>query len=257
MWRNPPGRHAGGVTMIEQDIKIGTKYGPMTAFAACPDGPGSHPPVILYMDAPGWREELKNMVRRIARQGYFCVLPDLYYRLGTLRFDIPRRDDAMSSVIRPARLTVTNANVTDDTAGILAWLDTQDKAKPGPVGIAGHCMSGSYVITLAARFPTRIAAGAAYYGVDIVTDKPDSAHLLVDKIKAEIYLSFAEKDATVPDNVIPTIKDALKQHRITHDVEQVPGTLHGYLFAERAAYNPVAAEAAWAKTFALFERRLR
>jgi carboxymethylenebutenolidase len=229
----------------------------MRAFAACPDAPGAYPPVILYMDAPGWREELKNMTRRIARQGYFCVLPDLYYRVGRLEFDTTRRDDPMSTVIRAARLTVTNANITDDTGGILAFIDAQDKAKAGPVGIAGHCMSGSYVMTAAARYPTRIAACAAYYGVDIVTDKPDSAHLIVDKINAEVYLSFAEKDATVPDNVIPTIRDVLKQHRIVHDVEQVPGTLHGYLFAERAAYNPVAAEAAWAKTFALFERRLR
>lgn len=243
--------------MIERDVAIGTKHGRMPGFAACPDAPGAYPPVILYMDAPGWREELKQMARRIARHGYFCLLPDLYYRLGTVHFDTTRRDDAMSTVIRAARLTVTNANITDDTGGMLAFLDAQDKAKPGPVGIAGHCMSGGYVMTAAARFPTRIAAAAAYYGVDIVTDKPDSAHLIADRIKAEVYLSFAEKDATVPDNVIPTIKRTLEQHRIVHDVEQVPGTLHGYLFAERAAYHPVAAEAAWAKTFALFERRLR
>ena len=48
------------------------------------------------MDAPGIREELRNMARRIARHGYFCLLPDMYYRLGHLRFDVHRRDDAMA-----------------------------------------------------------------------------------------------------------------------------------------------------------------
>ena len=82
--------------MFEQDVTVTTKHGRMSAFAACPDGAGPFPPVIFYMDAPGTREELRNMARRIAKQGYFCLLPDMYYRLGTVRFDIPRRDDAMS-----------------------------------------------------------------------------------------------------------------------------------------------------------------
>ena len=53
-------------------------------------GPGQFPGIIFYMDAPGIREELRNMARRIARHGYFCLLPDMYYRLGPLRFDVPR-----------------------------------------------------------------------------------------------------------------------------------------------------------------------
>ena len=88
--------------MIEKDVEVVTKYGRQPAFAVCPEAPGPFPAIILYMDAPGIREELRNMARRIAKHGYFCLLPDLYYRLGTLRFDIPRRNDAMSVVIRGA-----------------------------------------------------------------------------------------------------------------------------------------------------------
>lgn len=242
--------------MIEREVKIGTKHGEMLSFVAAPDE-GRHPPVILYMDAPGYRDELKNMARRFAANGYFCVLPDMYYRLGRVHFDVRRRDDRMSTVIRAARLTVSNEMVVDDTGGILAYIDAQAQAKPGPVGIAGHCMSGSYVMAVAARYPSRIAAAAAYYGVQIVTDEQDSPHLIADKIKAEVYLSFGEIDELVPDHVIPTIKEIFAKHRIVSDVEQPAGTRHGYLFPERGVYHPVAAEAAWAKTLALFERRLR
>src|SRR6185436_7660494 len=79
------------MSLIEKDVIITTKRGRMPAFAACPDDGGRFPAIILYMDAPGFREELVNQARRIAKHGYYCVLPDLYYRYGMCRFDIPRR----------------------------------------------------------------------------------------------------------------------------------------------------------------------
>ena len=95
--------------MIEKDVIVTTKYGNMPSFAACPEGPGPFPGIIVYMDAPGIREELRNVARRIAKQGYFCLLPDMYYRLGTLRFDIPRRTDAMRPPASAARPPGTHA----------------------------------------------------------------------------------------------------------------------------------------------------
>jgi carboxymethylenebutenolidase len=103
--------------MIESEVVIPTKYGSLPAFTACPSEAGPYPAVILFMDAPGIRDELRNMARRIAKHGYYCLLPDLYYRLGTLRFDVPRRNEAMSVLIRGAMSSLTNADVFDDTAG--------------------------------------------------------------------------------------------------------------------------------------------
>ena len=245
------------MALIEKDVIVTTRYGRMPAFAACPDAPGAFPAIIFYMDAPGFREELCNMARRIAKHGYFCLLPDMYYRMGCLRFDIPRRNDAMTTVIFAAMNHLTNADVADDTAGMLAYLDAQDKVRPGPIGCVGHCMSGRYITTVAARFPTRIAAAASLYGVGIVSDAADSPHLLLDKIKGELYYGFAEVDATVPANVIPDLRAALDRAGTRHEVEIHPGTQHGFLFAERLAYAPVAAEEAWGKVFGLWERNLK
>src|SRR5947209_1146814 len=139
--------------MIEQDVIVTTKYGRMPTFAVCPEGPGQYPGIIFYMDAPGIREELRNMARRIARAGYFCLLPDMYYRLGHLRFDVARRDDSMMPCILAAMSSLTNAKVMDDTGGLLGWLDGQDKAKPGPVGCVGYCMSGMHITNAAAVLP--------------------------------------------------------------------------------------------------------
>jgi carboxymethylenebutenolidase len=191
--------------MIEKDVLVVTKYGRQPAFTACPDEPGRFPGIILYMDAPGFREELRDQARRIAKHGYFCLLPDLYYRLGTIRFDIPRRNDAMSVVIRGAMQSLTNTAIYDDTAGMLAFLDAQDKVAPGPVGCVGHCMSGPFAVSVAARFP-RIKAAASLYGVNMVTDQPDSPHLQLGQVNGELYLAFAEVDPSVPANVIPDLK---------------------------------------------------
>jgi carboxymethylenebutenolidase len=207
------------------------------------------------MDAPGMREELRDMARRVAKGGYCCLVPDLYYRLGTLRFDIPRRNDAMSAVIRASMKSLTNAALADDTAGMLAFLDAQEKVKPGPVGCVGHCMSGPFAVTAAARFP-RMKAAAALYGVDMVTDQPDSPHRVLDQVKGELYIAFAETDPSVPETVVPELKKALAKAGTRHVLETIPNTHHGYCFAARADYNPVAAEATWEKLFDLWNRNL-
>lgn len=242
--------------MLEQDVVVTTKYGRMPAFVAAPDGPGRYAATIFYMDAPGMREELRHMARRIAARGYVCLLPDMYYRMGLLRFDVPRRNDAMTQVIWAAMNHLTNAMVVEDTGGMLAFLDGMDRVKPGPVGCVGHCMSGRYITSVAARFPTRIGSAASLYGVGIVTDKEDSPHLLLDRIRAELYYAFAEKDAHVPDAHIQGLRDALKKTDVKAEVKVFPGTEHGFCFPERAAYDPEAAEATWAKIFDMWQRTL-
>jgi len=244
--------------MLEKDVAVTTKYGRMPTFAVCPDAPGQYPGIIFYMDAPGIREELRNMARRIARAGYFCLLPDMYYRLGHLRFDVQRRDDTMFQCMRAAMNSLTNQMVSlDDTGGMIQWLDAQDKCKPGPIGCVGHCMSGRLITTAAAMYPTRMMAAASLYGVGIVTDKEDSPHLLLDRVKGELYYGFAETDHTVPDNVIPDLKAALKKTGTRAEVQVFKGTHHGFAFGERAVYHPVAAEESWEKVFALWDRNVK
>jgi carboxymethylenebutenolidase len=243
--------------MYQEHVIVTTKHGKMPAFVACPDGEGPFPPVILYMDAPGTREELRNHARRIARHGYFCILPDMYYRLGTVHFDLPRRDDAMSAVIRASMNSITNALVTDDTAAMLGWLDANDKVKPGPVGCIGHCMSGQYITTVSAKFPHRFACAASLYGVKVVTDQPDSPHLLVGDVQGELYYAFAETDASVPDHVIPDLTAALAKTDVKHTIKVLPGSHHGFQFAERPSYHGGASEQAWSDIFGMLDRHLK
>jgi carboxymethylenebutenolidase len=242
--------------MIDQDVVINTKYGRQPGYAACPSEFGAYPAIIIYMDAPGFRDELKIQARRIAKHGYFCLVPDLYYRLGTLRFDVPRRNDAMSAVIRAAMQSLSNTAVAEDTAGMIAFLDGQDKAKEGPLGCVGHCMSGPFAMTVAARY-SRMSAAAALYGVDMVTDKPDSPHKLAGQIQGELYVGFAEHDPSVPASVAPALDQALRSAGTRYRMETYENAHHGFCFANRPDYDPAAAEKCWGTLFDLWDRNLK
>jgi carboxymethylenebutenolidase len=181
----------------------------------------------------------------------------MYYRLGHLRFDVARRDEAQAAVFLAAMRSLTNAMVMDDTGGLLGYLDGQDKCKPGPVGCLGYCMSGQYITSAAAHFPHRIAAAASLYGVGIITDKEDSPHLLLDRIKGELYYAFAETDRSVPPNIPGDLAKLLSKTNIKHKIKTFPGTEHGFAFPERAVYSTLAAEETWDKMFAMWDRTLK
>ena len=245
------------MSLHENHVSVTTKDGVCPAFVACPDEGGPFPAIIFYMDAPGFREEICNMGRRIAKHGYYCIVPDMYYRLGTIRFDLPRRDEPMTTVIKAAMDHLSHERVTEDTACWIQYLDAQSEVAAGPMGCVGHCMSGRYITNAATFYPERIRAAAAFYGVGIVIDAEDSPHLKLGDANAEFYYSFGENDPTVPDDVIPVLKKALKKEKLKHFVEQPKGALHGYMFAERAVHHPRLADAGWKRLLELFERNLK
>ena len=242
--------------MHEKDVSIVTRHGRMPSFAVHPDGAGPFPTVILYMDAPGVREELRNMARRIATRGYYCLLPDMYYRLGTVRLDLPRRDERMSAVVGACMRSLDNDRVNEDTAGMLAFLDGEAASKSDRISCVGFCMSGRYVVAAAAKVRKAFCLGGVALRCRLVTDDDGSPHKLVPQVSGELYFGFAETDSAAPPETISTLRKALQGAGIGHDIDVFPDSEHGYCFSAGRAYQPEAAEATWTKLFALWERTL-
>ena len=242
--------------MTEFHVDVQTPDGVMACFAAHPDGAGPYPAVILYMDAPGIREELRDFARRIAGEGYFCLLPDMYWRAGTLRFDMQTDPEATFPLMLKTMETINLEKIKRDTQGMIDYLDANDTVR-GPYGCIGYCMSGQYVVMAAGEFPNEIVASASLYGVQIVTGEPDSPHLKAADVKGELYLGFAEHDPWVEDNVIPTLNEHLADSGVNFDLEIHPKTEHGFCFPQRPAYVEDSAEIVWHKVFAMYERQLK
>ncbi len=118
-------------------------------------------------------------------------------------------------------------------------------------------MSGRFVVSVAAAYPNDFAAIASYYGVGIMTEAEDSPHLLMDRIRGEVYLAFAADDPHVPREVVDALPGVLEASGCPHRIEVYPGTEHGFAFPERAVYVKPAAERHWERMLALFDRRLR
>lgn len=240
--------------MQEQQIDIKTEDGTMPTFTCCPDGEGPFPAIIFYMDAPGIREELYTMARRMASEGFYVILPDLFYRFGTIRF--PFRGPKPAIVWKEIMRNLTNEDIVRDTKAMLDFMDGQAVVKKGPKGSIGYCMSGRFITAAAGTYPDVFAANASLYGVAIVTGQDDSSHFLVKNIRGEMYYGFAETDSTVPSYVIPTLQAELDKHKVDHVLEVHPGTSHGFCFKSRDDYNEAAAEKVHAHFMDMCKRKL-
>jgi carboxymethylenebutenolidase len=242
--------------MHEEDILIKTADGEMPTFVVRPEQGPVLPAILFYMDAPGIREELRAMARRFAAAGYIVLLPDLYYRLGTIRLRLVPRDDSLPDVWRAMMAHLSNVRVREDTAAMLHWLEADAGGAAPRVGCVGYCMSGRYVVDAACRFPDRVAAVGSLFGTGVVTDQADSPHLLLGQARAEMYFAFGGRDPVIPPATVQSVAGALATAGTHHEVEVFDEASHGFAFAERAAYDAAAAEATWSKLFALWQRTL-
>src|SRR5207244_10019180 len=153
-------------------------------------------------------------------------------------------------------------NPEKDAAAYVAFLDAQKEVnKAKKIGTQGYCMGGALVVRTAASLPDRIGAGASFHGGGLVTDKPDSPHLLAPKIKARMYFGIASND----DQRQPDAKDKLREEfaaaKVPAEIEVYP-SLHGWCVPDmpkqngKPIYNKPDAEKAWAKLVALYKTAL-
>ena len=243
--------------MIERHLDIATADGAMNSFVVYPEEGGPFPVVLFYMDAPGKREELHDMARRIAAVGYFVVLPNLYYRRSR-DFRLKERTEPAMAEMFALMATLGAATTECDTEAVLRFVDAQPEADARSVGAVGYCMSGPFVMWAAAAFPDRIGCIASIHGANMATDKADSPHRMAPKIRCASYFACAEVDKWAPPADIEKLQAALREAGTPHRVEWYPGVEHGFVFPQRAGiYNQAAAERHWERVFSLFARTLR
>ncbi len=246
--------------MIEEILDVPTRDGAMETFLCHPERGGPFPPVLMLMDAPGIREELRMMARRLGTVGYHVMLPNLYYRAGRETMFGPEVLTAGSEEhgrMRAIRTKMTIPPVMEDVAAMLAFLDRREAVKAGPVGCHGYCMSGPYALAAAARFPERIAAAASFYGTWLVSDAEESPHLTLGEGRAELYIACAEHDDLAPPDMVEELQELFAKSGATGEIEIYPGVHHGFAFPQRWCYDVAAAERHWERLIALYRRRLK
>lgn len=248
--------------MVENESSIRTADGEMTTFVVRPDGEGSFPVAMLYMDGVGYREQVKQNARRFAADGYFCIAPDLYYRVGhRLSFDMSNMASGGLKGPEAERLmvaakSVTPENAVADTNAILAAVASDPAASPGPKVCVGYCMGARLALHVASALANEFVAAAGIHPGALITDKPDSPHHDLAGVRGELYFAFAETDRTATPELIDQFREELRRNRIRGVVDRLPGTTHGFAMADLPVYNHDAAAHHFERTLDLWRRNL-
>ena len=238
----------------------------MPVFITHPEVHAPFPAVILYMDFWGVREELFDLARRIATVGYYCMVPDFYYRQGQVRSGFRNAEGKMISfhlldeeqqrlALAPMH-KLSDEMVMQDTEVILQFLQHGEPVRDGAMGCVGYCQGGRHVVQAGARFPERFKAMASMHPTTLVTDSDTSPHKLAHYLRGEIYFGLAEKDRHSPPAMIHALGEALAGCEVKHHIEVHKGADHGYALPDRDIYDKRAAMRDWEMIFALFHREI-
>lgn len=198
--------------------------------------------VLLYMDGIGIRPAMFEIAERIAKNGYFVLMPDVYYRSGpyepmdakTVFADAEKRQVLMEKFMAPASVDA----VMSDTKSFLDFFPS------GKIGTTGFCMGGRMSLAAAGTFPDRIAVASAFHPGRIAME-------LAPSIKARVYIARASEDPTFTDEMLKTLEAGLAKSGAPHVIETYPAK-HGWVPTDTPVHDPAQAERAWNAMLDLF-----
>ena len=221
---------------------------------------GKHPGVLIWPDIFGLRPAFKQMGKRLAEAGYSVLVVNPFYRTKkapTAPEKADFNDPATRDMLYGLKATLSPATAKTDAQAFISWLDTQAAVDTKrKVGTTGYCMSGPIAFETAAARADRIGAAATFHGGGLVTDQPDSPHLLIPKMKAHFLIAIAENDDQKQPDAKNTLRESFAKASLPAEIEVYAGTLHGWCPPDSAVYNATQAEKAWERMLALFKEAL-
>jgi carboxymethylenebutenolidase len=247
-------------TVTSTDVTVKTADGDCDAVLIHPKGDGKWPAVLIWPDIMGLRPAFRDMGERLAAQGYTVLVVNPFYRSAKApvigdNFDFGNPEQRAK--LTGYRSAMTNDGIDRDAVAYLAFLDAQtvtDTSKKA--GVQGYCMGGALSFRTAAAVSNRIGAVGSFHGGNgLVTDKPDSPHLLIPKTNAAFLVCQAQND----DASNPKMKEDLKAAFAAagrHATVEVYAANHGWCVPGGQVYNQAEAERAWANLSTLYKTRL-
>ncbi|MCE7903166.1 MAG: dienelactone hydrolase family protein [Gammaproteobacteria bacterium PRO9] len=245
--------------LTESEVEVKTPDGTADAYFVHP-ARGTHPAVLVWPDIFGLRPAFRQMGRRLAESGYAVLVVNPFYRTQkapTAPANPDFQDPATRNALMALRGSLSATTAATDARAFVTWLDGQPVVdKRRGMGTTGYCMGGPLTMYTAAERPDRIRAGASFHGGGLVTDKPDSPHLLVPKMKAQYLIAIAANDDQREPQAKDTLRKAFAGAGLPAEIEVYAGTKHGWCPPDAAVYDHDQAEKAWARLLALLERAL-
>ena len=225
---------------------------------------GAWPGVLLWTDAYGLRPATREMGRRLAAQGYAVLVPNPFYRvadlsaLGTLTNLSFQNEQERARLMQLMGSVKPAGTAEQDAQAYLAFLSSQPAVRSSArMGVQGYCMGGALALRTGASAPERIGAIATFHGGGLVTDKPESPHLLAPHLKAQLYIAIAGNDDADDPQAKGALRKAFADAGLASEVEVYAGAQHGWCMPDLGPrYAHADAERAWSRLLALYQRAL-
>jgi carboxymethylenebutenolidase len=252
-----PPANAAPVTGTPVDIH--TPDGVCDAYFTHP-ATGTHPGVLMWPDIFGLRPTFEHLADRLAQSGYAVLVVNPFYRVRKAPTAPPNpdfNDPATRKQLMELMGSLTPEITVIDAGALVPWLSSQPAvSRTRKMASTGYCMGGPFTLRTAAEFPDRIGAGATFHGAALVTDKPDSPHLLIPRIEAQYLMAIAASDDKKQPEAKTILRDAFAKAHLQAEIEVYPQTMHGWCVPDSRVYNHDQAERAWARQLLLLERAL-
>ena len=253
----PKPAHAMQSAGAEVDIK--TPDGVADAYFVHPLT-GRHPGVLMWPDIFGLRPAFKAMATRLAESGYSVLVINPFYRIQKAP-TAPDHPDFNDPPTRTALMalahSLTPTTAVTDAKAFVAYLDDQSAVDAQrKTGTIGYCMSGPLALRTAAARPDRIGAVATFHGGGLVTNDPDSPHLLIPQTKAHYLIAIAANDDEREPKAKATLSETFDRAHLDAEVQVYSGTQHGWCPPDAMVYNRDQAEQAWGRLLVLLNNAL-
>ena len=245
--------------MPRTDVQITTPDGVANGSLHVPEGQGPWPGVLLFVDAFGLRDVMRDMGDQLASYGYVVLIPDVFYREGNWAPFNPATaftDEAERNRLFSFIGSLTNDKIISDADAYADFLLARPEVSSKAIGTTGYCMGGRMSMVAAGGIGDKIAAAAAFHAAGIaVPGDPNSPHLAADRIRAAVYVGGSIEDAGFTEEMAQLLRDSLAEAGVEHTVEFYPGH-HGFAVRDNAPYDPALEERHWAALRQLYADHL-
>jgi carboxymethylenebutenolidase len=236
------GLEAGQVSIPAADRDI-------PAYRAMPAKLGTFPVIMVVQEIFGVHEHIRDVCRRLAKQGYMALAPELYVRQGDVA-DITDVKDIIAKVVSK----VPDAQVMSDLDATVAFAKASGHGDTAKLGITGFCWGGR-ITWLYAAHSAQLKAGVAWYGKlvgDSTANTPRHPIDMAAELKAPVLGLYGAADQGIPVETVDRMRAACKAAGKECEIVVYPDTPHAFNADYRPSYRPEAATNAWARMLAWF-----
>ncbi len=242
--------HTDSVGLEAGDVSIPVADGDLPGYAARPQGAGPFPIVLVNEEIFGVHEYIKDICRRLAKQGYLAVAPEIYARHG----DLSKMTD-LQQIVRDVISKTPDAEVMGSLDAAVAWAGG-NHGNLARLGVTGFCRGGRNTWLYAAHNPGLLAA-VAWYGPLGGTPSPIQPSTALDvagQIKCPLLGLYGGQDQSSSAAQIREAEQRAKAAGKTVEIVVYPDAPHGFHADYRPSYRPADAEDGWQRMLAWFKK---